>query len=194
MEDFWNVYDCQRATGAENVRKWPEGYHTSSASGPGSVEHPTTQAVTNDQDKKRSWGSADDEQNDGRDRKDPKRPRNVSSNSDDPDKDHKFACPFRKYDPRKYCIHSENPKWRHCPLNSFKNVARVKSVTKNTLESFLLIEMQSTLYDYHGIIQCTRCKTIFDRQEEADEHSEARDVCLIRRQSLLASQQSWSRD
>jgi hypothetical protein len=180
MEDFWNVYECQWATGAENIRKCPEGYHTSSASGSGSgsVEHSMTQASTNSKDKKRSLGSADDEQNDGRDRKDPKRPRNNSANPDDPDKDHNFACLFRKYDPRKYCIHSETPKWRHCALKAFKNVARVKFVAKNTLERFLLIERREHLYKYHRIIQCTRCKIIFDRQKEADEHSEARDSCL----------------
>jgi len=34
----------------------------------------------------------------------------------------RFACPYRKHNPRKYCVHD----WKLCALNHHKTVARVK--------------------------------------------------------------------
>jgi hypothetical protein len=51
----------------------------------------------------------------------PKRPRPPVSPPQDPDKP-KYACPYRKRDPRKYCLQH----WRACALTPQDSVARVK--------------------------------------------------------------------
>ena len=61
------------------------------------------------------------EQNNGEERG-PKRPRMLPNPHQNPDDGTKFACPYRKRDPRKYCIKN----WRSCALTPQESVARVK--------------------------------------------------------------------
>ncbi|KAE9364895.1 hypothetical protein N431DRAFT_282195, partial [Stipitochalara longipes BDJ] len=68
-----------------------------------------------------------------------------------------FACPYRKHNPRKYCV----TKWRSCALSPLKTVARVKG----------------HLYRYHIINQCQRCKYLFDSEEELNSHIETSERC-----------------
>jgi hypothetical protein len=51
-----------------------------------------------------------------------KRLRTAPSVSDFSETEPKFACPYRKYDPRKYCV----PNWGPCALTPLQTVARVK--------------------------------------------------------------------
>ena len=71
---------------------------------------------------RRKRGDEDDqEQNNGEERS-PKRPRTLLSPPRNPDDSTKFACPYRKRDPRKYCVQH----WRSCALTPQETVARVK--------------------------------------------------------------------
>jgi hypothetical protein len=62
--------------------------------------------------------------NDGRG---PKRLRATPSASEFSETGSKLACPYRKHDPRKYCV----PNWGPCALTPLQTVARVKLVTAN---------------------------------------------------------------
>jgi hypothetical protein len=62
--------------------------------------------------------------NDGRG---PKRLKATPSVSEISETGSKFACPYRKHDPRKYCV----PNWGPCALTPLQTVARVKLVTAN---------------------------------------------------------------
>jgi len=66
-----------------------------------------------------SDGDGDDD-----DQRAPKRPRTASSRLGTLKDSTKFACPYRKYDPRKYCVRN----WRPCALTALDSVARVKFV------------------------------------------------------------------
>ncbi|KAN0102569.1 hypothetical protein V8E51_010882 [Hyaloscypha variabilis] len=68
-----------------------------------------------------------------------------------------FACPFRKRNPRKYCMKN----WRSCALSPHKTVARVKA----------------HLYRCHIIHQCQRCKCVFNSEGELDSHIETSSNC-----------------
>ncbi|KAN0110859.1 hypothetical protein V8E51_007246 [Hyaloscypha variabilis] len=72
----------------------------------------------------------------------------------------KFACPFRKHDPRKYGV----PNWGPCALTPLQTVARVKA----------------HLYRQHRVHQCQRCKVVFDSQESLDIHVEGFKGCEAR--------------
>jgi len=63
----------------------------------------------------------DPDQNEGGDGS-PKRPKKISSPPQNEDDSRKFACPYRKRDPRKYCIQH----WRPCALTPLETIARVK--------------------------------------------------------------------
>jgi hypothetical protein len=69
-----------------------------------------------------SEGHGGDGDDDDDDQRAPKRVRASSCATND---NGKFACPYRKYDPRKYCVQN----WRPCALTPLENVARVKFVS-----------------------------------------------------------------
>jgi len=80
------------------------------------------QSPTNSTLKRREREDEDDQdQNTGEDRS-PKRPRKSLSPPKSQDNSTRFACPYRKRDPRKYCVQN----WRSCALTPLDNVARVK--------------------------------------------------------------------
>lgn len=56
----------------------------------------------------------------------PKRPIVDVSPPDDDSSTARFACPFRKHDPRKYNMHHDQGKWQNCAISSWPTVARVK--------------------------------------------------------------------
>jgi hypothetical protein len=55
-------------------------------------------------------------------RRPPKRPKSDFLSQVDGDTSLKFACPFRKHNPRKYNMHQ----YKSCALSSFESIARVK--------------------------------------------------------------------
>jgi hypothetical protein len=71
-------------------------------------------------------GESDDEDADD-DRRPPKRPRVSPSSEPTLQDDPKFACPYRKHNPRKYCVRE----WRPCALTPLDTIARVKFVNSS---------------------------------------------------------------
>ncbi|KAH6714386.1 hypothetical protein BKA61DRAFT_481996, partial [Leptodontidium sp. MPI-SDFR-AT-0119] len=104
-----------------------------------------------------SQGSQND--NDG-DERDPKRPRTLLCLPLKEYDNKKFACPYRKHNPRKYCVQDS----RSCALTPFETVARVKG----------------HLYKYHRIFPCQRCKVQFQDQEEVNQHLKEPKGCELR--------------
>ena len=88
-------------------------------------------------------GDGDDDDDDQRA---PKRVRASSCAAND---NAKFACPYRKYDPRKYCVQN----WRPCALTPLENVARVKFVSTPSQARFStnLTHCRAHLYRHHRI-------------------------------------------
>ena len=70
---------------------------------------------------RRSREGEDGDQDNG-DGRSPKKPRTFLPPSQTQDDNAKFACPYRKRDPRKYCVQH----WRSCALTPLDTVARVK--------------------------------------------------------------------
>jgi hypothetical protein len=72
------------------------------------------------------WGHSrdgeDDEDQENREGRNPKRPRTFCSPPRNQDDDAKYACPYRKRNPRKYCVQT----WRSCALTPLESIARVK--------------------------------------------------------------------
>ncbi|KAH8810060.1 hypothetical protein F5882DRAFT_282327 [Hyaloscypha sp. PMI_1271] len=95
---------------------------------------------------------------------DQRAPKRVRASSFPANDNAKFACPYRKYDPRKYCVQN----WRPCALTPLENVARVKA----------------HLYRHHRIFQCKRCKHLFLNQSVLDEHILALEGCIPNRINL----------
>jgi hypothetical protein len=92
--------------------------HTTSAS-----EFSTpNQRQTVEGKQRRRRDNEDDEDGTNGDERSPKRPRTLLSPPQNEDDNTKFACPYRKRDPRKYCVRD----WRSCALTPLDTVARVK--------------------------------------------------------------------
>lgn len=64
----------------------------------------------------------DDQDSKNKEGRSPKRPRMLLSPPRNADDSTKFACPYRKRDPRKYCVKY----WKACALTPQDTVARVK--------------------------------------------------------------------
>jgi hypothetical protein len=80
---------------------------------------------TNGPSQKRSAGGEGDQLPDDDNERSRKRPRGVPSSSlENLDDSSMFACPYRKHNPRRYCVRN----WRSCALTPLKTVARVKFV------------------------------------------------------------------
>lgn len=56
------------------------------------------------------------------DQRTPKRPRTSHTQPDTQKSGYKFACPYRKHDPRKYCVQE----WGPCALTPLASISRVK--------------------------------------------------------------------
>ena len=65
----------------------------------------------------------EDQQSSDGDGQNPKRKRILHPDGSDGDRT-KFACPYRKHDPQKYCARN----WRSCALSPWATVARLKLV------------------------------------------------------------------
>jgi hypothetical protein len=117
MREFWIIFDQEWAA---NIQR--RGNSPTNSTGGRTVTTPD-QALPNTGANKRKFG-ADDEWNpdedDGQGQKRPKKDIPAAMNS--PGFKMKLACPYRKHDPRKYCLDG----WRTCALASLTTVARVK--------------------------------------------------------------------
>jgi hypothetical protein len=68
--------------------------------------------------------SEDDRNQDDDDGRDQKRRRTLLSPPLDPKDGPKFACPYRKHEPHKYCGNIKQ--WRSCAMTPLTSIARVK--------------------------------------------------------------------
>ncbi|KAN0104839.1 hypothetical protein V8E51_010584 [Hyaloscypha variabilis] len=129
------------------------------SSGSKSRTNNTSQETSKNSVGKRRRDDEDErDQNGGGDRS-PKRPKKFSSPPQNEDDTNKFACPYRKRDPRKYCIQH----WRPCSLTPLESIARVKG----------------HLYRHHRIFPCQRCKQLFRNQDEVNSHLRESKVCEL---------------
>jgi hypothetical protein len=126
--------------------------------------------------KKRGREDEDEqEQNSGDDRS-PKRSKKSPSQPRTPGKSMRFACPYRKRDPRKYCVRD----WRSCALTPLDDVARVKLVSQGSQSDLLLNFYRGHLYRHHRIFPCRRCKELFKDQDAVNSHLEQSEGCELR--------------
>jgi hypothetical protein len=119
MEEFWVIFS---QVWKANIQH--RGSEPASASGSPSKEAVFSQPISSDsKGTKRSRRNADDG-SDGNNGRRSKRGGSRSEPLDMTGNSVRFACPYRKNNPRKYCIQ----RYKHCALNSHATVARVKWV------------------------------------------------------------------
>ncbi|EPE27971.1 C2H2 and C2HC zinc finger [Glarea lozoyensis ATCC 20868] len=94
--------------------------------------------------------TSDDERNE-EDEESPKRPRSQGPPTKTDMSTLKFACPYRKRNPRKYSVAAG---WRTCCLTPSESIARLKQ----------------HLYRHHRIYPCERCKQLFSGDVQASHH------------------------
>ena len=132
MTEFWVIFNQEWSV---SVRKCAGASSTPSPSAK-SDPTPSKQRASN-YTGKRSAEHDDDKNPDEDNNRDPKRPKKTKSQLGDRyDSVMKFACPYRKYNPQKYCIRN----WRLCALTPLDSVSRVKYVI-----SFYMLIMSAML-------------------------------------------------
>lgn len=131
MNEFWVIFD-QRMD--NKFRKCPNNSTSSAGNGSAFSSTGSSQHQNTATEKKRSRNRASgDDELPGDDKRDSKRSRNTPGNAVDMEEDNKFACPYRKHNPRKYCVQYTRQRWRHCALKSFPTISRLKFVIREQL-------------------------------------------------------------
>ena len=125
MAEVWGLLNQERF---KYTRKCLDTSESTTTSQSRPKDQPSALGTTELKNKKRTWDNGDDENPDGDDKAPPKRPKSMLDQRGVLDFGNNFACPYRKYDPRKYCAHSQNRKWRSCAVTPFADVSRVKYV------------------------------------------------------------------
>ncbi|KAH9210188.1 hypothetical protein DL95DRAFT_413234 [Leptodontidium sp. 2 PMI_412] len=176
MNEFWVIFNqdneaAQNSSPATNSIEPTEtemgGSFTNSAVAGESSQNVQPDAVVNSTDisqkstqstlGRRKREDDDDQDSNNKEGRSPKRPRMLLSPPRNADDSTKFACPYRKRDPRKYCVKY----WKACALTPQDTVARVKG----------------HLYRHHRIFPCQRCKALFKDQDAVNLHLMEQDVC-----------------
>ena len=122
MEEFWIIFNRNWPTGA---RLCPAAPGSNCPSTLGGFSRSDNSSGNYSGGRRKAYGGrgqgdkehTDDGQEEGSG--EPSNPPNSAPNSSEPIE---FACPYRKRNPRKYCMRD----WRSCALNPLKKVARVK--------------------------------------------------------------------
>ncbi|CAG8955158.1 hypothetical protein HYFRA_00007174 [Hymenoscyphus fraxineus] len=157
MKEFWIIFN----------QEWSASFQKHSGGSPQSTSSSVSQH--NSKAKKQSGhqqgkrcredeNNEDPEEDEGRDSK---RPRLDLSPHKAPENHLKFACPYRKHNPRTYCHRFR--RWRCCALSPLDTIARVKG----------------HLYRYHRISQCPRCKTLHAGPDDLEQHTLAVKSCEL---------------
>jgi hypothetical protein len=123
MREFWTIFNQEWSA---NIRKCTDD-SSSSKSFSGSESKSTGEKSPGRKDQKRGRGDGEDYNPDENGGRNPKRQKPNSSSTKDADKGLKFACPYRKHNPRKY--YHGNRSWRSCALTPLENISRVKLVS-----------------------------------------------------------------
>jgi hypothetical protein len=118
MDEFWNLFD----------QNWDTDFSECTTSTASSSESgaftgtPSSSAPSQQIQRKRQRLDDDDGPDDNKDRKS-RQPRRLPAPGNEGD-GARFACPFRKHDPRQYNIYNN----RVCALSHWQSIARVKYV------------------------------------------------------------------
>ncbi|KAF4631944.1 hypothetical protein G7Y89_g6186 [Cudoniella acicularis] len=152
MENFWIIFN----------QYWDGEIRQCGSSPESGSEHATalrtpSRELGDKKGTKRSRDDGDDDQSSNGSGRQPKR--NGKGPPEDLKDVLKFACPYRKHNPQKYCVQD----WRTCALTPHSDAARVKQ----------------HLYRIHRIHQCPRCKCIFKLQEDLEQHVVAIQGCEV---------------
>lgn len=151
MNEFWKVFNVGYLTHTERGSVNGPSTSSSSISNLSSI----TSSSSRKHSKRPRGENRDDSDHDSG--KDLKRGSSELISDDKVGSSLRFACPYRKRDPRKYSIQA----WRRCVLTPHTTVARVKA----------------HLYTYHYIHQCQRCMEVFSSEDELDAHVKAPEPC-----------------
>lgn len=114
MEEFWTLYDQGWDA---NITKCNDTAPNSSSTASSST--PSSTASSKQVQRKRQRIDGDDEPEDSEDKRSRQPRRLPASNGGDGSR---FACPFRKHNPRQYNIYNN----RVCALSNWQSIARVK--------------------------------------------------------------------
>jgi hypothetical protein len=118
MKEFWVLFNEEWC-----VRSRQEGESSSEASSSRSAIHPNSlTSLPGYPSSQRTRRNGEDDDLDESDRKKPKHFQGDAMSPTGSEDSLKYACPFRKHNPRKYCVKY----WRSCALTPHLTVGRVK--------------------------------------------------------------------
>ncbi|KAE9363847.1 hypothetical protein N431DRAFT_356502 [Stipitochalara longipes BDJ] len=173
MKEFWAYFE-QQTTLKQHDRPQRESYigaadlcdggdnaPRSGASNSFTATAKVLQNSTGSSLGRRARDAGDDEDPNNDNKGNPKRPKKLLTSPQNEDDSPKYACPYRKRNPRKYCLHAQ--RWRSCALTPRESVARVKE----------------HLYRQHSIFPCQRCKLLFEDQAAVDLHLREPQPCQL---------------
>jgi hypothetical protein len=106
----------------DGARQQKQGSSTSS----NELNSPTQGKGADSNGGKRRRDSQGSQNDNNRDDRNSKQPRSLLFPSLKDDDNTKFACPYRKHNPQRYCVQY----WRPCALTALDTVARVKYVVR----------------------------------------------------------------
>lgn len=170
IDEFWTIFNQDRGSGLRQCSPGSSSEAKSVSGGSSTKSSHASETTTSKQSRQTRGDQPSDEDEKSRGSK---RPRILAHPSANLDEQLKYACPYRKHDPRRYNVRD----WSQCALTPHKTVARVKFVAPNPSYSSVLTPHRGHLYRYHIINQCLRCKDLFKSQEELDMHIEAVQGC-----------------
>ena len=124
MKEFWIIFNQEWSANVRNCSGTPNS--GSSSVSPNNGETGNEPNKDNAGQKRQRHNDEGDEDFDGDGKRDPKHPR-IESPPDVSQEKRRFACPYRKHDPRTYCHRIRC--WRPCALTPLETIARVKCVS-----------------------------------------------------------------
>jgi hypothetical protein len=117
MDEFWVIFKRNRSTIAQQRGNTPDSTSPST-----SATELLQSTATEGKKSKRQRDSEGDEDDGEKGGKGFKRPGGLPQSTQNREQSLMFACPYRKHNPRKYCVAD----WSPCAITPQKTVARVK--------------------------------------------------------------------
>jgi hypothetical protein len=123
MKEFWVIFSQEWSANIRNHSGTPNSTSSSISQNKGETGNGPNKDSRGQKRQRNNDGGDEDFGGDGK--RDPKRPR-IESPPNVSQEKRKFACPYRKHDPRTYCHRIRC--WRPCALTPLESIARVKCV------------------------------------------------------------------